>query len=255
MPRLLVVVAHPDDETFGTGSVIANAAAEGHEVIVCCATRGEAGHDTSGTTTSSEELARARESELREAAALLGAGEVVLLDGFADSGFDGEMPADGLAAVPIARVIEPIVELLARTRPDVVVTFDPDSISDHRDHTRIGTATTAAFAAVASDRARLYHWTLARSVMQAWQEDARRRGVLEDYVELELGRPDHEITTIVDVAHVLETRRAAIATHRTQTSPFEGTSEELLPALLTRDHFVRVVPPWSGGPIETTLFG
>jgi LmbE family N-acetylglucosaminyl deacetylase len=41
--RLLVTVAHLDDESFGTGSVIAAAARDGVDVTVCCATRGEAG--------------------------------------------------------------------------------------------------------------------------------------------------------------------------------------------------------------------
>src|SRR5437016_10647730 len=66
-PLLLVVVAHPDDETFGTGSVIASAAARGVRVVVCCATRGAAGEDTSGTTSGPAELALVREGALRAA--------------------------------------------------------------------------------------------------------------------------------------------------------------------------------------------
>ena len=48
-PRLMVVVAHPDDETFGTGSVLLHAAAAGMETTVVCATRGEAGEITPGS--------------------------------------------------------------------------------------------------------------------------------------------------------------------------------------------------------------
>ena len=43
MPRLQVVVAHPDDETFGCGSMLLHAAGSGAETAVVCATRGEEG--------------------------------------------------------------------------------------------------------------------------------------------------------------------------------------------------------------------
>lgn len=254
MSRMLVVVAHPDDETFGTGSVIANAAAQGVDVTVCCATRGEAGEDTSGTTSSPEELAVVREAELRGAAEILGAREVILLD-FADSGFTGDMPARGLAAVPIDEVVTPVVEVIERVAPDVVVSFDPVSVNDHRDHMRIGDATTRAFAkAAVSPETRLYYWTLSRSTMQRWQAELKTLGLLEAYVDIELGLPDDQITTIVDVAHVSATRREAIAHHKTQASPFAGVSPELDELILSRDHFVRAVPKWDGGPVETSLF-
>ena len=83
--KLLVVVAHPDDESFGCGSVLARAAAAGHDTAVLCATRGEAGE----SRIRADDLAALREAELREAARVLGVGEVRLLD-HADSGMTGE---------------------------------------------------------------------------------------------------------------------------------------------------------------------
>ena len=254
MTVVLVVVAHPDDETFGTGSVIANAATAGARVVVCCATRGEAGEDTSETTSTRDELARVREGELRAAAKVLGAAEVVLLD-FADSGMHGDMPPNALADVPMERVVSEVARVIERLQPDVVVTFDHDAIEDHRDHVRIGQATTEAFARARKPSARLYHWTLVREQMDRWLAEMKALGQLEAYIEMELGRPHSELTTIVDVSHVIDTRRAAIAEHRTQLSPFHGMSPELEREILTRDHFIRVVPEWDGGPIETSLFG
>ncbi|HEV2071149.1 MAG TPA: PIG-L family deacetylase, partial [Acidimicrobiales bacterium] len=93
--RLLVVVAHPDDETFGCGSLIADAALGGAEVTVCCATRGEAGELAAGCDVPSGSLGGWREQELRDAARVLGVSDVVLLD-FVDSGVDGEPAPESL---------------------------------------------------------------------------------------------------------------------------------------------------------------
>src|SRR3954447_14239186 len=95
--RLLVVVAHPDDETFGCGSVLAHAAARGATVAVCCATRGEAGEPAPDSGVGIEDLGVVREAELRAAAAHLGVERVDVLDD-ADSGMEGDPPAGSLAA-------------------------------------------------------------------------------------------------------------------------------------------------------------
>ena len=63
--QLLVVVAHPDDETFGLGSVLAHAAANGIEARVICATRGELGEPA--IDIGSTPLGEVREGELRAA--------------------------------------------------------------------------------------------------------------------------------------------------------------------------------------------
>jgi LmbE family N-acetylglucosaminyl deacetylase len=251
-PVLLVVVAHPDDETFGTGSLIAHAAAQGTTVIVCCATRGEAGEDITGLTTSTAELAAVREGELREAAEILGVSDVVLLD-FADSGMQGPMPANALAAVDIEDVIAPVAAVIADLQPDVVVTLDPVSIDDHRDHVRMGEATTTAFGRVAKPDARLYYWTIPCSLMVPWLNEMRSLQKLEAYTDLDIGKPDDELTTILDVVDVIETRRAAIAVHRTQHGPFVGLSADLEQRILGEVHLVRAHPAWTGGAVETSL--
>src|SRR4029078_824458 len=74
--RLLVVVAHPDDGSFGCGSALAHAWRAGHDTAVLCATRGEAGESRIRT----DDLAGVREAELHAAARILGGGSGRLLD-------------------------------------------------------------------------------------------------------------------------------------------------------------------------------
>ncbi|MFP5370986.1 MAG: PIG-L family deacetylase, partial [Actinomycetes bacterium] len=118
----LVAVAHPDDEAFGCGSVIARGAALGAEVTIACATRGEAGEPPPGSAGPGD-LGAVREAELRRAAERLGAARVELL-GYRDSGFDGEPPPGTLCAAPVAAVAEVLERLLTELRPAVVVVLD-----------------------------------------------------------------------------------------------------------------------------------
>jgi N-acetyl-1-D-myo-inositol-2-amino-2-deoxy-alpha-D-glucopyranoside deacetylase len=69
-----------------------------------------------------------------------------------------------------------------------------------------------------------------------------------------LGTPDEEITTVIDVAEHLAARERAMALHASQTSPFEGLPDDLRRAFLATDHLRRVLPPWPGGSLETSLF-
>src|SRR4051812_489345 len=85
---LLVVVAHPDDETFGCGSLLLHAADAGVRTAVCCATRGDAGEWPEDLVLPPGGIAEQREAELRAAAAALGVSRVEVLD-FLDSGMAG----------------------------------------------------------------------------------------------------------------------------------------------------------------------
>jgi LmbE family N-acetylglucosaminyl deacetylase len=231
--RLQVVVAHPDDETFGCGSLLLHAARAGAVTAVTCATRGEAGEVTDRVTVPDGGLAMLRESELREAARLLGVRRVDVL-GFADSGMDGAPVAGTLVGAAYDDVLEAVDQSVAIFRPDVLVTLDGGD--GHRDHARIRDATVE----VARRRGvPVYLVALPRSFMQRWAEHMSKVDPGSPYLHLgELGTPDEEISVVLDTAPYVAQRWEAIRAHRSQTSPFEGLPDDLARLVLTRDHLV-----------------
>ena len=145
--RLMAVFAHPDDESLGTGGALAKYAAEGVEVFLLTATRGDAGRYRGLARDDPQHpgpaaLAVTRERELRAAAAALGVMEVSLLE-YQDQGLDSAPPRE---------VISAIAGHVRRVRPQVVVTFGPDGAYGHADHVAISQFTTAAMV-VAADPA------------------------------------------------------------------------------------------------------
>ena len=234
--RLLVVVAHPDDETFGCGSLLLRAAAEGVTTGVCCATRGEAGETAPGTDVPDGDLGRVRELELREAARRLHVAEVDLL-GYGDSGMSGEAADGALTLADPEQLRDAVDAVVARFRADVLVTLDGSD--GHRDHVAVREATLA----VADARGLpAYLQCLSRSLMQRWVAHTMRDQPESTYLTLgELGTPDEEIDLVLDQSAFLEEREHAIAAHRSQVSPFEGLPPDLRRAFLAQDHLRRVV--------------
>jgi LmbE family N-acetylglucosaminyl deacetylase len=234
-PRLLLVVAHPDDETFGCGTVLLRAAAEGAVTAVCCATRGEAGEPSVGVVVGDGELGTVREAELRAAAELLGVHEVHLL-GFGDSGMAGH-PGPGTLAAALADQVDAAVRHVAEQFvPDVLLTLDASD--GHRDHRVVRDATVR----LAEERGLpAYLQCLPRSLMARWVEHmVSTQPDLEHLALGELGTPDSEIDVVLDGKAYLEDRERAIGLHRSQTSPFEGLPAELRRSFLAADHLRRV---------------
>jgi N-acetyl-1-D-myo-inositol-2-amino-2-deoxy-alpha-D-glucopyranoside deacetylase len=219
--RLLVVVAHPDDESFGCGSVLASASAMGYDTAVLCATRGEAGASRVPT----DELGAVRERELRAAAAILGVGQVRLLD-HVDSGMSGDPAPGTLAAADPAEVADEVRGVIDEIRPDVVVTLDASD--GHRDHAVVRDATISAVDGARRTPRATYLWCLARSSMARWAEHMRHLGGADAYLALsELGTPDEDITTWLDVSGSLELRWRAIRAHTSQASPYDELPADL----------------------------
>ena len=239
--RWLVAVAHPDDESFGCGSTIARAARLGAEVTVACATRGEAGEARVPDDDESRDLGAVREAELRRAAVLLGAARVELL-GYRDSGFDGDPPAGSLCAAPVQEVADRLEPLARALHPDVVVVLDGSD--GHRDHLHVRAAVRETLRRVADPAVRLYENCLPNSLLRRWLAETSRSRSDDAYHALDpatLGRPDEEITDVLDVRSVLDQREAAMAEHRSQASPFDGLSDGLRHDFLATDH----LPEWS----------
>src|SRR4029078_2411128 len=111
-PRLMAVVAHPDDESLGVGGALAKYASEGVDVFLLTATRGDRGRYRGYQPARAQHpgrlaLARIREAELRAAASVLGVREVTLLD-YDDQHLDDANPREAIAR---------IVEHLRRVHP------------------------------------------------------------------------------------------------------------------------------------------
>jgi N-acetylglucosamine malate deacetylase 2 len=138
---LLLIFAHPDDETFLTGGLACKCSSEGTRVVLATATLGESGKAGDPPLCSRDELPRVREAELRRAAAILGIAELHLL-GYHDR---------DLAAAPPDAIRKQLVSLVRHYRPDVVVSFDPNGGNLHPDHVAISRFASDAVVA-ASDR-------------------------------------------------------------------------------------------------------
>lgn len=191
---ILLVFAHPDDESFGFAGTILKYTQQGVPVDLICATRGEKGARLD--VPDGVETGVAREAELRAAAAITGIRDIYLL-GY----IDGD-----LQATDSCELTEKVVQIMRHVEPEVVITFGPDGISGHPDHIAIGKAATTAFRRLASTGhgpRKLYYVTLPRSAVPS-----QITGVAT--------RPDGEVITTVDISAHLDKKIQAIAAHGSQ---------------------------------------
>jgi LmbE family N-acetylglucosaminyl deacetylase len=266
-PRLMAVLAHPDDESLGMGGTLAKYAAEGAEVFLLTATRGDRGryrgHPPGDPQhPGSQALATIREAELRAAASALGVCDISLLD-YRDQHLDLANPREAITA---------IVEHLRRVQPDVVLTFGPDGAYGHPDHIAISQFTTAAIIAAASpafphtgiDAARphavskLYYLAWPQATWTAYEAAFRKLVSTVDGVERQaVPWPDWEITSVIDTRKLWPTVWGAISCHESQIAGYEALkslSPEDHEALWGRQSFYRVFSIVNGGrTLETDL--
>jgi N-acetylglucosamine malate deacetylase 2 len=192
---ILLVFAHPDDESFGVSGTVKKYTQQGVPVDLVCATRGEVGARLD--VPENIDTGTAREAELRAAAAIMGIRDIYFL-GY----IDGEMDK-----ADTEQVIDKIANIMRRVEPEIVITFGPDGISGHSDHIAVGKAATEAFkrlSAESSGPRKLYYVTIAESAVP----NAEDFGVAT--------RPDKEVTISTDISEFLDLKIQAIAAHRSQ---------------------------------------
>ena len=273
--RLLACFAHPDDEAFTASGVLAASTARGVQVRLVCATYGEEGDIRQPGVATRVTLGQVRHEELCCSCAVLGLQEPIML-GYRDSGW-GNAPAqyhpNAFVQAPPWQVIQRLVEEIRRFKPHIVLTFEPEGISGHKDHKAISHHTTAAVQMAGDPAAfpeqaraglsphhplrllyvarlqghRLHRVTLLRQAGLAvpWPEpELRQQGV-----------PLEQMHVRLDVTPYLEQKLASMRSHRTQITPdweFDAVPWDTTVALLGQEYLMQA-QPWAapGEPLAT----
>lgn len=257
----MAVFAHPDDEAFGIGGTLTKYAAEGNDVYLVTATRGEAGQIAEPDLATSANLPYIREQELRCACQIYGIHPPRFLDYQ-----DGQ-----LTIVNQGQAVGRLVRIIRELKPQVLVTFGPDGIYGHYDHIAVYRwATVAADLAADPDCfpeqdagacqthqvSKVYFRALPQAQVAAMaDEEGKPAAVMMDGVPFYFAaRREDEITTVVDVSEYVEPKLRGIQCHATQVgraNRFSETPEEVMQEEWFRhEHFV-LAHSTVGRPNET----
>ena len=227
MPTLLALIPHPDDESYSFGGTIALAARAGWRCVIECASAGERGKRHDGGPTGREAVGTARMQELSDSCRVLGAEPPRFWD-LPDGGF-----REGPSQVPR------ITRLFEEFAPDLVLTLSPDGAYGHPDHIAMQRWVREAWEEAGPDVPELLYPVFPRGLfVPQWQRCIDMLGDPPSPAAAELGSDafDYE----VPIAAVAETKREAIAAHRTQLPG--GDPEAIFPpgivaALLSTERF------------------
>jgi LmbE family N-acetylglucosaminyl deacetylase len=162
--RMLLVLAHPDDESMGNGTLITRHVASGVEVHLVCATRGGAGWTGRPAGRRPAELTGIRAEELARAAEVLELASVDLWD----------YPDGGVAGCDQDEIVERIRLAVDGLQPDVVVGWGPDGGYGHPDHIAVGACTDRALAGSGRPH---YHMAIDHLAAEAFERLVREHGL------------------------------------------------------------------------------
>jgi mycothiol S-conjugate amidase len=240
--RMMAVHAHPDDESSKGAATMARYVSEGIDVLVVTLTGGERGSILNPAMDRPEviaDIANIRRSEMEEAERILGVRHEWL--GFVDSGLpEGDplppLPEGCFALQPLEVASAPLVELVRRERPHVMVTYDENGGYPHPDHVMCHRVSVEAFTAAGDpdrypDRGEpwqplklYYHWTFHLARIQALHDAMLSRGLESPYTErlaewVNRAEDAHRVTTRVPCADYFGVREDALRAHATQVDP------------------------------------
>ncbi|WP_424211971.1 N-acetyl-1-D-myo-inositol-2-amino-2-deoxy-alpha-D-glucopyranoside deacetylase [Streptomyces sp. BI20] len=278
--RLLLVHAHPDDESINNGVTMARYAAEGAHVTLVTCTLGEEGEVIPPELAHlapdrDDTLGPHRIGELAAAMAALGVTDHRFLGGpgrYRDSGMMGapqNSRPGSFWSTPVDEAARPLVEVIREVRPQVLVTYDPDGGYGHPDHIQAHRVATRAVE-LAADPAFAPEAGPAHAVAKVYWNRVPRSVVDEGFAALRAAGhsfpgvaapedvpgvvPDERITAEIadrpgSRAHA-EAKAAAMRAHATQVAvdgPFFALSNDLGQPLFTREYY-ELVAGRSGAP-------
>jgi len=244
--RMLLVHAHPDDETINNGATMAMYAALGAEVTLITCTRGEEGEvlvpelahlaskqsDTLGEHRIVE-LANAMKSLGIKDHRFLGEGEVV----FRDSGMmgtDQNSNASVFWQADIESASDSLVRVIDEVKPHVMVTYDEIGGYGHPDHIQAHKVAMRASEKSKWQIKKIYWNTLPKSVIAEGIEKLKGTGTdffgAESVEDLPFAAEDSLVTTVIDGNKYVDAKMEAMKAHRTQIAldgPFFALSNNL----------------------------
>ncbi|MCW2540599.1 MAG: GlcNAc-PI de-N-acetylase [Frankiales bacterium] len=265
---LMAVHAHPDDEATGTGGLLARCAAEGIQTVLVTCTDGGCGDGPRGVKPGEPGHDRAavvamRRAELEASCAILKVSDLELLD-YPDSGMMGwptnEAPGS-FWTTPVPEAAGRLADLIRQYQPDVIVTYDENGFYGHPDHIQAHRVTMAAVAMTGTP-AKVYWTTTPRSRMAEFGRIMRELGADWDEPDPsapprpEIGLPDDEITSWIDVTEFGPQKFDALAAHASQSENifFLRMGKDKFSEVMGLETFVRVRDT-TGAPLpEDDLF-
>ena len=266
MASLVVLHAHPDDESIQTGGTMAKAAAEGHRVTLVVATRGEHGEVVPGVLDEGEPLGLRRIAETYRSAELLGVQRVEFL-GYVDSGMMGEPTNDERACfwqADVDHAARRLALILEEEQAEVLTYYDeiggyghPDHIKVHEVGRRAGelAGTPHRFMATMN---RDFILELVRARMESGEFDLGDAEAPE-IDEENFGQPASRITHCIDVSAQIEAKRASMRAHASQIPDdhfFLALPDEAFAFSFGQEWFIDDHGGASGGePFASDLFG
>lgn len=256
----MAVHAHPDDESIGTGGVLAKYSAEGFKTVVVLGTKGELGEiQNPDFVPPSPDLSMTdiRVQELERALKVLGVDSVYFL-GYRDSGMAGELTnddPDAFASADLEEAAGRLVDIIRLTKPHVILTYNEKGIYGHPDHIMASKVTSRAYGKAGDPDyvspkglspwrpLRLYHTAIPLSRMRMRHQLLKEEGKEPDFDPEVMGTQDDRITTIIDVREYLQRKMEALYCHESQISPdsfFRRVPEEWKEEAFGFEHFVCV---------------
>jgi len=278
--RLLLVHAHPDDETINNGVTMAKYAVEGVHVTLVTCTRGEEGEVLVESlknlaSDKDDKLGDHREIELKDAMIELGISDFRFLGSpnkkWRDSGMIGAPQnerTDVFWQSDLDEAANELVKVILEVKPQVMVTYDEFGGYGHPDHIKAHQVAMRA-AEISANQGwqitKIYWNTMPKSVLQTSMDKMKEMGSeffgAESVDELPFAKADELVTSVVKAQEYVPQKLAAMKAHATQISvdgPFFALSNNLGLSVWADEYYTlvkgEISPPFDENGRELDIF-